>query len=285
MTKSYLIVFLSLIFLACERNIDLNLPEEKPALVVEGEVSNENKAWEIKLSVSASYYSQNYLPVADAKVTISHGAQIDTLFHSAEGIYKSKESKMGKVGETYFLTIHWQGNTYTAAEQLNNQLPLDTVSAFYLPKNNGIVNEGWYAFIGADEIQGIRNRDYYEWKVFINDTLYDGNGILIDTDEFREVGYWNLLIDPNDPLAQQDQGILPRPIADGFDEGDTIRIEQYAISRNYYDFLLGLFNVKNAGGPFSSPASNPPTNLISNQTVYGYFKVVHKEVGTIIAGE
>tara|TARA_X000000950_G_scaffold114859_1_gene144412 strand:- start:24990 stop:25868 length:879 start_codon:yes stop_codon:yes gene_type:complete len=283
--KTIIIFTICSLFIACERDIDLNLPTEEVALVLEGGLTNENEVWQIKLSESAPYYSNSYPPIKDALVMITHGNEIDTLYQTDPGMYQTIDKKQGLVGESYTLTIKWKGNSYTATEMLHDQLPLDTVAAFYLAMDNGFIEEGWYAFIGADEIQGKRDRDYYEWKVFINDTLYEENGILIDTDEFRDVGFWNILIDPNNPLAQQKEGILPRPIVSDFTEGDTVRIEQYAISKNYYDFLFGLQNLQNSGGPFSSPASNPPSNIVSSKTAYGYFRVAHKVGGMVVIEE
>ena len=59
-------------------------------------------------------------------------------------------------------------------------------------------------------------------------------------------------------------------------EGDTIDVEQFAITEEYFKFLFDLSAQQSRSGtPFDPPPANPNNN-ISNRGL-GYFSVAHLE--------
>ena len=85
-------ILLLIIFTSCEKDIDFNLDESAPTLVVEAEIEN-NKAPRVVLTKSTSYFSELtpeiYLNsfVRNAEVYISNGTLTHKLKEYAEPIF------------------------------------------------------------------------------------------------------------------------------------------------------------------------------------------------------
>lgn len=268
-----LLALLAVLFGACEKVIDVELPDNEPLLVVESQISNMKDIWRVQLSSSQDYFEKDGQQfVDDAVITITDlNGKVVNLTHIADGLYESADSQQADVDQTYGLNINWKGTLYQASERCRPQLSIDTFAAYFLPDNNGFILSGWYAFIGTAEypVKG----DHYQWKVFKNDTLQEGfgGGYILDSDELVEFGYFNTGIDPKDPLKG---GRLPRPIGGPYEEGDRVMVQQLAISKAYFDYLNDVSTQRSkAGSPFDAPAANPKGNITNN--ALGYFSVVN----------
>lgn len=279
-------IFLSLIFVqalsACEKVIDVELPDNSPLLSVESQISSEKDTWKVKLSRSQDYFEKDgQFFVGDATVQIiEEGGVTRTLNYIGNGIYESEDSAFCEVNKRYTLQINWNGKTYTASEACRPQLPIDTFAAFFLPSNNGFIPSGWYAFIGAQEWP--EKGDHYRWEVFKNGTLQEGFGsaYILDSDELVEFSFFNAGIDPKDPLANNR---LPRPIGGPYEVGDRVMVKQYAISKTYFDFLNDIATQRDrAGSPFDAPPANPKGNI---EGALGYFSVVNAQSRTLVVQE
>ena len=268
----YLTLF-SLVFAACEKIVDVEIPSESPRLVVEGQITNLKELWKVRLTLSQPYFDQEEVDaIADAVVTIKGTDGTDVLLsHTDTGMFVSNDSLQCLVGEEYFLSIIYKGDTYTAKEKLQNAFAIDTLAAFYLPPNDRSFPEGTYIFLQGQSDQA--NQSFYLFKTYRNDTLKSED---LDDDEFGSVSLLNSAFDVNDILGEIARGSLPRPILFDVDTDDTIRVEQYAITQQYYQFLIDLGAQQGRSGtPFDPPPANPNNN-ISNGGL-GYFSVAHKE--------
>ena len=268
-----ILLFLSvLLFSACETLIQIETPDTLDNITVESNITTLPLHWEIKLTSSQAYYNQDEPSGLDnALVYISDDlGNTDTLVHHDQGIYLSINPKTAIPGRTYHLTIVHDGVTYEASEYCRFQNPIDTFTAYFLPENNGFIEKGWYAF--QQSIEWEEDGDYYEWMIYKNDTLQDQLGFVLDEDQNRDVSFFNMSIDPDDPLAGIDEGNLPRPFPFTFEPGDTIIMDQYCISEGYYNYLIEVQNQLNrGGGPFDPPPANPVSNISNG--AYGYFSV------------
>ncbi|MBI1305052.1 MAG: DUF4249 family protein [Bacteroidetes bacterium] len=269
---------------ACEKLIELKVPNADPVIVVESSISTDTVFWEVSLTWSQQYFNQaqrKYVDDAIVTITDNIGGH-DTLFYSDTGVYVSRYRRFCIPGREYTLNIYRDGKTYSATELCKFQDPIDFLMSFYLPDQNGFIEAGYYVFEKANEIE--TSGDYYQWKIYQNDTLKKGFGYLLDEDEFRETSFFNLNIDPNDPLKDMDRNILPRPFPFKFEVGDTVRIEQYNISKAYYDFLNELERqISRSGTPFDPPPTNPNYN-ISNGAI-GFFSVSNVSKAKIVVQE
>jgi len=269
---------------SCETPIDLVVPNSEPILIIESVITNDMEQWDVHLSMSQQYFDKSGLNiVSDALVTISDDrGQTDTLHHRVGGIYTTDSAKACEVRHRYTLKVVHNGKTYTASEVCKFQEPIDFLMSFELPEGNGFIEPGFYVFEKAGESEAIG--DYYLWKIYRNDTFEELFGYLLDTDEFRETSFFNLNIDPDDPLKDRDKNILPRPFPINFDVGDTVRIEQYNISQGYFDFLAELESqLDRSGTPFDPPPVNPRSNIEGGG--FGYFSVLNLSKATIVVSK
>lgn len=269
---------------ACEEVINLEVPNSESLPVIESIISSDTAQWKVRLTQSQNYFDQNQVAyIDDALVTITdNDGKVETLLYSDTGMYVSQGAKFCQVGKTYTLTVKHNGKTYTAAEKCKFQEPISFLMSFELPERNGFIEPGFYVFEKAKESEA--PGDYYLWKVYKNDSLQKLFGYLLDTDEFRETSFFNINIDPDDPLKDMDKNILPRPFPIDFEVGDSVRIEQYNISKGYYFFLLELQNqVSRSGTPFDPPPVNPRSNIQGG--ALGYFSVANLSKATIVVEE
>ncbi len=267
-----LLLLVLLVFSSCETLIQIETPETLDNITVESNITTQNQYWELKITSSQAYYNQSDASgVENAIVYISDDlGNTDTLEHQAEGLFRSKEPKSAIAGRTYHMTIEYNGELFEASEYCRFQNSIDTFTAYFLPENNGFIEKGWYAF--QQSIEWEEEGDYYEWMIYKNDTLQDQFGFILDEDQNRDVSFFNMGIDQEDPLSGIDQGILPRPFPFTFNPGDTIIMDQYCISEGYYNYLLEVqAQLNRTGGPFDPPPANPVSNISNG--AYGYFSV------------
>ena len=97
-------------------------PASDHYLVVEANLTNQNKAQQIILSRSQDYFDQSSTPkIAGAQVTVSDtlGNQFSFVEKVAQsGIYvwepTAQQPTIGKAGTTFTLNVKWQNETVTA---------------------------------------------------------------------------------------------------------------------------------------------------------------------------
>jgi len=277
---TYLIV-LSFAFAACEKIVEIEIPSEDPRLVVESEIYNTKDIWKVRLSLSQPYFNQDSsTDLTTASVFINEvGGDTVFLNYSDTGMYVSTDSHQCIVGRSYSLNVTYNGQVYTATEELQNAFAMDTLMSFFLPPNDRSFPTGTYVFVQGQSDSLKQN--YYRFKTYRNDTLKSTD---LDDDEFGSVSLLNSKFNVNDILGEIASGKLPRPILFDVNAEDTIRVEQYAITPEYYNFLLAVQAQQSIGGtPFDPPPANPNNN-ISNGGL-GYFTVAHKEVRELIIEE
>jgi hypothetical protein len=263
---------------ACEEIVQLELPDGGRAIVVESTITTKTEPWSAHITLSQPYFNQaDPVFIEDALVTIKDDqGGLDTLHHTDTGLYQTKDPKMCVPGRSYTMSISYNGETFEAQEFCNFQNPIDTFTSYFLPENNGFIQKGNYAFMQAEE--WVDPGNHYWWKIYRNDTFVEGFGFLLEPDEVGpgtpNDAYFNSNIDTENPLSGIAQGILPRPFPFLFEPGDSVFLEQYSISRTYYNFLLELQNQANQSGtPFDPPPANPINNFSGN--VLGYFAVAN----------
>jgi len=281
MKKILYIIVASLVFVACEKIVDIEIPSEDPRLVIESEIYNIKDIWKVKLSLSQPYFDQDSADdVSSALVFITEmGGDTVFLNYTDTGMYVSADSHQCIVGNSYELNVVYKGQTYSANEQLQNAFPIDTLMSFFLPPNDRSFPTGTYVFVQGKSDSFKTN--YYLFKTYRNDTLKSSD---LDDDQFGSVSLLNSLFNVNDILGEIALGKLPRPILFDVEENDTVRVEQFALTEEYYKFLTDVnAQQSRSGTPFDPPPANPNNNL-SNGAL-GYFAVAHKEEVTLVIGQ
>jgi hypothetical protein len=284
MKKINIILAFVIALSACERIVELEIPSSDPTIVVEGQITSQLEPWKIRLTMSQPYFDQSNLSfVSNAEVSIvgTEGSDVNLIYIDS-GYYKSEFPQQCIAGETYSLTIKHDGKEYFASEEAPLAFPIDTIASYYLPENNGFIEEGYYVFIQGRERE--EQGDYYLFNAYRNDTLKDDFGSNLDSDEFGSVSYLNEDFDINNIVLELSKGKTPRPFPFTVEPGDTVRVEQYAISEKYFNYIFDIeAQLGRSGTPFDPPPANPNNN-ISNGGL-GYFSVVHKEEAKIVVDE
>ena len=272
MRKLIYLIVASLAFAACEKIVEVDLPSEENRLVIEGQITSTKEPWKVRLTSSQPYFNQNEATTisnAIVRITGTDGQDI-LLSHTDTGMFVSDDSLTCTVGESYTLNVSYDGQSYEATEELNQGFDFDTLATYFLPDNNGFIQSGYYIFIQGKE--NPETGDYYLFNAYKNDTLQSPQ---LDSDEFGSVSYLNENFDAKNIIAELALGKTPRPFPFTVEPGDSIRVEQFVISRAYYQFLIDLsIQQGRSGSPFDSPPANPNNNL-SNGAL-GFFSVAHK---------
>ena len=258
---------------ACQEITEIDLPQEEPRLVVEGELTNTEGPHYVRLTLTQSYFDKGPEPVvtnAEVWVTDSQNNRFDYTY-SEDGFYLSN-NLTGETGENYNLHFIYDGNEYRSSGVLNASPILDSLDVKYFPeRGGGVLEEGYYLrFYGRIPKETPK---YFRIKVYENDSLYNDRTDLIVPDaqfvpsrlDSIELGYQ-------------------------FVQDDEVRVELYVLNQDMYDYYVELRSLLfNDGGLFSPPPRNPTSNISNisqpNKPPLGYFQVSSFDSETILVDE
>ncbi len=260
MIKNVLLICSLALFFSCEEVIDLEVPSSEPRLVIEasinwfeGTMGNEQ---EIKLSLTAPYFSSTILPASGAQVSLINPDGSETEFFEIDNTGKYVTSQFSpQLGATYDMQISYLGEVYQATEVMQAVSPIDYV----LHEQSG-------GFAG----------DEFEIKAYYTDPVGLGNAYLFEFVQYDPFYltlqvFEDLFIDGNQTFAYfSDENIAL---------GDQITINNYGLSDQAYDylFLLSLQSSNPGGGPFTTQPATVRGNCINitnpENYPFGYFRL------------
>lgn len=282
-TYNILLVLLTLLTVnACTDIVDVELnPENLDLIAVEAYLNTyeQNNVY-VKLERSLPVNEADANPaINDALVEIFDDEQFPNKVTLEEyentGIYilPWQQTYPAIAGRTYNLKITLtDGTIIEASDYLQKVEQLDTVRVNLSARGD---YEYLAIFINSQETPG--EGHYYKWDIYINNQLlYESDEITFASDELVDGNYIYDFEIYTDWWDEEEDKVM--------DLGDTIRVEQLSISRPIYDFYLGMVNQAWAGGPFSVPPANVPSNLISNdeKKVLGMFSARDISIGNIV---
>lgn len=274
---AYLLI-VSTVFAACEKIVEVDLPSEDPRLVIEGQITDQRVPWQVRLTLSQPYFDQDEAEAisnAVVRITGTDGSDV-LLTHTDTGMFVSADTQQCVVGESYTLSVDYQGENYIASETMKNAFELDTLAGFFLPPDVSFFPSGIYVFVQGQTDPTQDN--YYIFRTYKNDSFTSED---LDNDEFGSVSLLNSTFDVNDIVGEVSRGFLPRPILTDVEEGDKVMVEQFAVTLDYFQYILDLnAQQSRSGTPFDPPPANPNNN-ISNGAL-GYFSVANKKEDSII---
>jgi len=141
------VVFIFIIlFSSCQKEVELNLNNAAPQIVIQGEVTDAKGPYTITINQSVDFYSNNTFPAvsgAIVKISDNQGA-VDSLTEMSPGVYTT-HFLQGEPGNTYTLSVLAQNNSFSAVSTMPAPVPLDSVtlestSGFGQTRINAIVN-------------------------------------------------------------------------------------------------------------------------------------------------
>jgi hypothetical protein len=259
-TILYILAFLALS--SCTEKIDLELNDGFIRLVVEAELTNEAKAHEVRLSTTASYFSNEPVPmVSGASVLLSDGNDEILLTEKSPGIYVTPNDFQGVPGRKYSLRIELKEaianeTIYTAESFLNTVTESDSIWVEDHPDwGKGFYEVHWYAMEPP-------STDFYMFRLFQNNVLL--------TDSLKEWSAFDDRFVNGNYLNGLGVVYLARELGYSIKPGDSLTLMACGITKEfqiYLDFMRRQLNNQNPlfGGP--------PTNVFGNISggALGYF--------------
>lgn len=252
--KNYIYILLfSIILSSCQDVIELDVASKASKLVVDGWIDSDSVP-KIYLYKSQPYFeSKEYPKVTGAIVTLNDGSNSVNLNESiaGSGFYTTNVMK-GIVDKTYTLTIQYENKTYTSVSTMPKTIA-QFDSIYFRPLPFGQPGQ-------APRI--VTNFAYQEYPEKGNCYMarFSRNGVM----DLKNLNFTD------------DQFINGNHITDVFVgeevfSGDTIRLEAYGITKEYFGFLNQIIsNVYQQQGLFSPPLA-PYKGNISNDAL-GFFR-------------
>ncbi|PTT40504.1 DUF4249 domain-containing protein [Chryseobacterium sp. HMWF028] len=245
--KKYLAIFgavFSLLGCTDERIIDLPLKDLSGTIVIEGNVTDKNGPYQVKITRSDKATTMlNPKPVTNAVVVITdnHG-QSDVLKYD-EGVYKTT-TLTTHYGDVYTLSVTADGNVYKAVSKMPEYVEFTDLKQKDIP-----------------------NEYYIEKKVIpiFTDPDVKGNYYL-----FKSIGYSGIkeitLFSDYSGNGQVNNRMLN---SSGYSKNSKVKVEMQCIDEAVYNYFKALSQAdpNNSGGTIIPV--NPPSN-ISNGAL-GYF--------------
>jgi hypothetical protein len=266
--RNSLFIFLTFLFFSCQEEVELTEYSAQPVLVVDGEITNEYRPQQIRLSQSADYRAEKPFPAATgAFVSLSDGMQTLDLVEVEPGLYQT-DSLAGQPGKIYTLQINWEGQNYTASDTMP-ALPgvFDPVS-FNAEGKDGTFEYRRHQF-------GFPEANKWELIVAVKDTTdfpdYDidrlGQQVGIEVKPPADY-YFTYFTHPNievNGLMNFEEGHFY-----GYVNPRIVTQKRYALSASHYQFLRALFmETEWRGTLFDSTPANVKGN-VSNGAL-GFF--------------
>ncbi len=166
---SYLfLIILILTSTSCVEQFKPEFSDYESLLVVEGMITNENTDYEIKVSRSMDFYSNEDNPEFGVKVEVIDDLNNTYSFHEVDpGVYSSELSGLlGEIGRKYKLLLTTKdGNNYESNfEELKQTPEIDSLYWRLIKSNNQdkYGNSGIYIYI--DSHDPTNNTRYYRWE-------------------------------------------------------------------------------------------------------------------------
>jgi hypothetical protein len=262
MKNIFYLLILTLLFLGCEKVIDVDLNDAAPAIVIEGNLSNnmDDADAEVKISMTSSYFDT--LPsekVSGAIVNVTSDFGDNYIFNETEkGIYKTNKAWF-KEGSTYHLFVEANGEKYEATSKLNQAVNIDSVKFYY--EDSPFFESGYYVNVYIFDPPGVEN--FYRLK-------YSKNGVFQNTIDD--------LILFNDRYVDGktiEISLFNQP----FELNDTITLLLISLDVGAFEYFETFQEVVN-NNPGSAAPANPNSNL-SNGAL-GYFSVSSSDTKSFI---
>jgi len=253
MRKFLVHIALILTFFSCEEKIDFDAEsQETIRLVVEGMITNEIKAHEVKLSLPVKNLNETAEPVSEAFVAITDQQNTFILQEDPEnpGLYLTDNYVQGVFGKLYTLYIRIQeyefaGNSY--------MVPVEPIQPLNI--------SGCYDTGEIYNVETLGTGDPFMMEI---DYDWTGNGDCVaNSCTAREVVYHLNSVDVNEIFKPQQELVC-------FPAGTAIKRKKYSLNDNYQTFIRAMMNETNwRGGIFDVERGNIPTNMSAG--AIGYF--------------
>ena len=271
--KKYFLIGIALLSLltSCTEDINLKVTAGSPKIVIEGSIEN-GKFAQVMVTRNSALTSPvdfSKILVTNAKVYVSNGVQRDTLLFGVDSsaaiplLYLGNKI-VGTPGQTYYLTVVADGQTFSSVTTIPALVKLDSVwwkanpphdtlgfAWAHLSEPAGMGNcYRWYAKLPKKHVE-FSGKDYILNRRYVpadgasfNDKFVDGKSFDFSYDR----GY--------DPTEASYTQTLSKTSLGYYKPTDTIYIKFCSIDNAVYTFYTTYESeVGNNGNPFASPVT------------------------------
>ncbi len=280
----YIFIIISFAFIACEKDIDIDLPNPETKIVIEGSIESGQLPYVI-VTKNQGYFAPvdtNTLinmMVTDAVVTVSDGSIIDTLklipyFYTFPPYRYVGSQIIGEVGGTYKLKVELEGKTYTATTTIPKIVPLDSIKFTYKSK---VDTFGFLWAYGQDPPE-LGNFYRVFTKTFGKDNVFVHPDFSLGDDKLANGQYIeDGIIRGKDPARPPEDYETEdnEPPYWAFLRGETVAVKFCTMDVISYEFWKSAEQqASNNGNPFAAPTTiktNISGNALGIWTGYGVF--------------
>lgn len=249
----YLVLFL--LFLSCEEEKEWYLHTENlPVIVVDGILTNEKRAHEIRLTRPVTEMNQTPEPVSGAVVAVFDGSKVYILQEDnvKPGLYKTIPEFRALYGKRYMLYINFQDQEYTANASMKPVTPFKPMNI--LPVG------GLFKIELQESDEPAMVEVYLDWS-----HLPGYKDKSTDETQAKLVFYSLKSVDVNEMFKPEKETIL-------FPGGTRILRKKYSLSDDHQKFLRTMLSETEwKGGVFDVLPGNVYTNL--SDGAVGFFAV------------
>jgi len=256
---AFSMLFITLIFCSCEKEIDVDLNTVTPRIQIEGLVKQDQLAM-VRVSQTIDFNDNSGYPMVEgAIVKISDDAgNSEILKQDNTGWYVAENIK-GVIGRKYNMSVTYEGKEYTSTSQMPPQVKLDSLTMY---KKIPIMDYALPMIHFKDPI-GVTNQ-YYRCLVYINGKqLPDMNELVLST-EFMDGSPIHQFL----PVFTHDDDVDP------IQQDDDILIEFQCLDKGAYTFFETLSRIEES-------LTNPTSNITGG--ALGYFCACTVDQMTITA--
>lgn len=267
------VVLLGASFAACERVIDLDMPEGEAVPYVDAWITDQPGVQTIKFLRATTYMSTSApAVVSDAQIAVvdvTAGKTYPFTYQNGAYNYDAGATPIGVVGHTYKLNITWKGEQFVATDQLKRPSILDSLTYEY-KEEDGQDDAGYYVKLYASDPTGAV--DYCWIRTYRNGELnhYVGEMLAADGSFGGEEGITDgfVFIPPfRDGVTSSDKP---------YEKGDNVKVLMRSLSKDSYDFMEQVQAQLQNGGLFGRVLANVPANVFNQQAnsstkIYGWF--------------
>lgn len=255
-----IILLLTLGFAGCEKVVDVDLAAAEPRLVVEASINwqkgTTGNLQQIKLSTTTGYFEPTVPTVSGAVIFItnSSNAVFNFVEETEPGTYVCTNF-LPQIGETYTLTIQYDGQTYASTEKL---LASPSVTRVEQNSQGGISGEDMEVKFFFDDIQNETNYYFLEIR-----------------DPYKVIPEYGVIED----RFFENNEMFGLYISDELKPADLLSFRIYGVSKDYFNYMDIM--LEQAGstsfGPFATPTSTVRGNIINqtefNKYALGFFRL------------
>jgi hypothetical protein len=255
------IALLAMFWSACEREIEIDIPNAGGDIVLEGSIEQGQKPI-IFLTKSREFFDEfptdfitfiNEFVIQNAEVTISNGSVTETCnfvqdFSQYPFLYYTTTNMVGEIGKNYSVTIKVGDRELSASSFLQTPIPLDSI---FFRTNIFDVNEDSLGFLFArlSDPDTIGNA----YRMFLkspNGIAFASGGGLVFNDKFINNTSFDFF------TGRPDQPFINDTTNNSFfyKRGDTVYVKFCTIGVKESVFYETLQNSsQNNGNPFAAP--------------------------------